>query len=137
MVRPTAGGEPYNREAFAAYLESLLAERNETMRSASIGAGLDHGALQRFIVKRQRPTRESCIALADYLKLNPNEILTRAGYAPMHFFDRSLVDPDALPAEVSELAGWLSRIQPPEMRRQLCAAVREVIELAVRTGSRL
>lgn len=133
MVRPTRGGREYDREALAAYLEELLRARNESMRSASLAAGLDHGALNRFISNRQRPTRESCIAIADYFGLNPNEILTRAGYEAMHFFDRTLIDPDALPPDVLELARYLSRIQPLSRRRQLCQAIREVVELAARS----
>ena len=130
MSAPTKGGRAYDRGAFAAYLERLLDERNETMREASLSAGLDHSALSRFITQRQRPTRESCIALADHFRLNPNEVLTRAGYDAMHFFDRSLVDPEALPVEVSTLARYLSRIQPLARRRQLCQAIHTLIALA-------
>ncbi len=130
MSRPTSGGRAYDRAAFAGYLERLLDERNESMREASLEAGLDHSALSRFITQRQRPTRESCIALADHFRVNPNEILTRAGYDAMHFFDRTLVDPEALPVEVAVLARYLSRIQPLARRRRLCQAIREVIELS-------
>jgi hypothetical protein len=130
MVRPTHGGKDYDRAAFSAYLEGLLENHNESMREASLKAGLDHGALCRFITKHQRPTRESCIAIADHFRLNPNEVLTRAGYDPMHFFDRSLIDPGALPPEVMALAEHLSHIEPLSRRRQLCQTIREMLELA-------
>ncbi|MBN1955843.1 MAG: helix-turn-helix transcriptional regulator [Anaerolineae bacterium] len=130
MSRPTRGGKEYDRAAFAAYLQALLDAHNESMREASLAAGLDHGSLSRFVSKHQRPTRESCIAIADHFGLNPNEVLTRAGYQPMHFFDKSLVDPDALPPDVSELARYLRRVHPPSRRRQLCHSIRELLDLA-------
>lgn len=130
MVRPTRGGKGYDRAAFAAYLSELLEARNESMREASLAAGLNHSAVNRFITDRQRPTRESCIALADHFGLNPNEMLERAGYEPMHFFDRSLVDPEAMPPDVLELSRYLRRIRPYGRRRQLCRVIRELLDLA-------
>jgi hypothetical protein len=130
MVRPTRGGKDYDRAAFADYLSGLLEEHNESMREASLTAGLTHGSMGRFITKRQRPTRESCIAIADHFGLNPNEVLTRAGYDPLHFFDKSLIDPEALPPEVAVLARYLSRVRPPSRRRQLCESIRELLDLA-------
>jgi lambda repressor-like predicted transcriptional regulator len=130
MTRPTKGGKEYDREAFSAYLERLLDEHNESMREASLDAGLSHSSLSRFISYHQRPTRESCIAIADHFRVNPNEVLTRAGYDAMHFFDRSLIDPEALPPDVAVLARYLSRIQPLARRRQLCQAIRDLIELS-------
>lgn len=133
MSRPTKGGKEYDREAFGAYLEQLRQERNESYREASMAAGLDHGAMRRYINDKQRPTRESCIALADHFGVNPNELLTRAGYQAMHFFDRSLVDPMAYPPEVEEVASSLARLEPVWRRRAVCRAVRELVEAASRT----
>jgi transcriptional regulator with XRE-family HTH domain len=133
VSRPTKGGKEYDRAAFAAYLEGLRQERNESYREASMAAGLDHGAMRRYIREKQRPTRESCIALADHFGVNPNELLTRAGYEAMHFFDRSLVDPSAYPPEVEEVASCLARMKPASRRREVCRAVRELLEAASRT----
>jgi transcriptional regulator with XRE-family HTH domain len=127
MSRPTKGGKPYDRAALADYLEELRQARNESYREASLAAGLDHGALLRYTKKRSRPTRESCITLADHFGVNPNEILTRAGYDPLQIFDRSLVDPDALAPEVEELAAFLNNLSPPARRREVCNAVRELV----------
>ena len=127
--------EAYDRDALATYLHGLLEDHNESMRGASLAAGLDHGALHRFISERQRPSRESCIAIADYFQINPNEVLTRAGYAPLHFFDRSLVDPRAQPPYVAELASFLARIEPPSRRRRLCQALKQTLELMAEWGS--
>lgn len=135
MVRPTRGGREYDRAAFADYLRQMLEARNESMREASLIAGLNHGSLNRFIHGLQRPTRESCIAIADHFGVNPNEVLTRAGYDPLHFFDRSLIDPQALPAEVAELAEHLSRVQPISRRRQLCQTIRQLLDLTLGDSS--
>ncbi len=134
MSRPTKGGKPYDRPALAEYLDRLRREHNESYREAALRSGLDHGALLRYIKKHQRPTRESCIALADHFDVNPNEILTRAGYDALHFFDRSLVDPAALAPEVADLARFLNQVSPPARRREVCQAVRELVVAASRTA---
>jgi len=130
MVRPTRGGKEYDRDAFSEYLTGLLEQNNESMREAGLAAGMDHGAFGRFIDKQQRPTRESCMVIADHFGLNPNEVLVQAGYDPMHFFDQSLIDPDALPQEVAVLARYLSQVRPISRRRQLCRAIRDLLDLA-------
>ncbi len=134
MSRPTRGGREYDREAFARYLDGLRQERNESYREASLRAGLDHGSLARYVKKKQRPTRESCIALADHFGVNPNEVLTRAGYEPLHFFDRSLVDPTAYPPEVEEVGSWLASVKPASRRREVCRAVLALLEATSRTA---
>jgi len=130
MSHPNIAEKPYDRAALAEYLEGLRRNRNESFRQAALRSGLDHGALLRYIKKHQRPTRESCIALADHFGVNPNEILTRAGYDPLHFFDRSLLDPGALAPEVKEVAVYLNRLSPLSRRREVCQAVRELVMAA-------
>jgi transcriptional regulator with XRE-family HTH domain len=134
MSRPTKGGKPYDRAGLADYLDQLRQAHNESFREASLAAGLDHGAMLRYVKKRSRPTRESCITLADHFGVNPNEILTRAGYDPLHFFDRSLVDPSELAPEVAELALYLNRLSPLARRREVCQAVRALVDAAARTA---
>jgi len=134
MSHPNTAGKPYDRAALAEYLEGLRRNRNESFRQAALRSGLDHGALLRYIKKRQRPTRESCIALADHFGVNPNEILTRSGYDPLHFFDRSLLDPGALAPEVGEVAVYLNRLSPLSRRREVCQAVRALVDAAARTA---
>ena len=134
MSHPNIAEKPYDRAALAEYLEGLRQNRNESFRQAALRSGLDHGALLRYIKKHQRPTRESCIALADHFGVNPNEILTRAGYDPLHFFDRSLLDPGALAPEVEEVAVYLNRLSPLSRRREVCQAVRALVDAAARTA---
>lgn len=119
-------------EELAAFLARLLEERNETMRHASLAAGLEHGAMHRYIKERRRPRRESCIALADHFGINPNELLVRAGYEPMAYFDPSLLGADDYPPEVKEVATLLTRIPGFTARREMCQAVREVVALYLR-----
>jgi transcriptional regulator with XRE-family HTH domain len=134
MTHPTNSGKPYDRSALAEYLDELRLDHNESFREAALRSGLDHGALLRYVRKHQRPTRESCIAMADHFGVNPNEILTRAGYDPLHFFDRSLVDPQALAPEVEEIAIYLNRLSPLARRREVCQAVRALVDAAARTA---
>jgi transcriptional regulator with XRE-family HTH domain len=134
MTHPTKSGKPYDHAALADYLDGLRQAHNESFRQAALRSGLDHGAFLRYIRKHQRPTRESCIAMADHFGVNPNEILTRAGYDPLHFFDRSLVDPQALAPEVEEIAVYLNRLSPLARRREVCQAVRALVDAAARTA---
>ena len=134
MSRPTKGGKPYDRATLARYLDRLRQEHNESFREAALRSGLDHGAFLRYVKHCQRPTRESCIAVADHFGVNPNEILTRAGYDPLHFFDRSLADPKALAPEVEEVAVYLNRLSPLARRREVCQAVRALVEAAARAA---
>ena len=130
----TTDEQPYDYKAFAIYLGQLLETCNESMREASLASGLDHSALHRFTRNHQRPTRDSCIAIADHFDLNPNEVLARAGYPPLHFFDRSLVDPQSQPPYVADLASYLSRISPPSRRRQICQSLLRMLELTMETS---
>ena len=134
MSHPTKSGKPYDRSALAEYLDGLRQDHNESFREAALRSGLDHGAFLRYIRKLQRPTRESCIAMADHFGVNPNEMLTRAGYDPLHLFDRSLIDPQALAPEVEEIAIYLNRLSPLARRREVCQAVRALVDAAARTA---
>ena len=134
MSQPSRGGKPYDHAALGDYLDRLRREHNESFREAALRSGLDHGAFLRYVKYHNRPTRESCIALADHFGVNANEILTRAGYDPLHFFDRSLADPQALAPEVEEVAGYLNRLSPLARRREVCQAVRALVEAAARTA---
>jgi hypothetical protein len=79
-----------------------------------------------------RPAEYRFLAVADHFGVNPNEILTRAGYDPLHFFDHSLADPQALAPEVEEVAVYLNRLSPLARRREVCQAVRALVEAAAR-----
>lgn len=121
----------YDHTRFATYLEKLLAERNESYRQASLRAGLDVGAVRRYVNLGTQPLVASCIALAEHFGVSANKMLEAAGHDPLAVLDPSLSDPSALPPEVGEVAGALAGIRDPERRCQLCAVVRELISLCV------
>jgi len=119
----------YDPSVFIPYLRRLLAERNESYREASLGAGLDRSAVWRFVEQETRPHRDACILLAQHFGVNPNEVLQAAGYEPIPLFNLSLADPAEYPPEVKAVAGALARIEDPERRRAACEAVRALLEL--------
>jgi transcriptional regulator with XRE-family HTH domain len=118
----------YDATELIGVLEGLLAEHNESWREASLRAGLDHGAIGRYIRDRRRPSRGSLLVLADHFGVNPNTLLTRAGYEPMEMFERESVDPDRYSPQVRHLADDLQRIGDPVLRRRLAESLRFLIE---------
>jgi len=120
----------YDPSEFIPYLKRLLAERNESYRQASLGAGLDRSAVWRFMEQGTRPHRDACILLAQHFGVNPNEMLQAAGYEPIPLFDLSLADSDEYPPEVKAVARALARIEDPERRRAACEAVHVLVDLA-------
>jgi transcriptional regulator with XRE-family HTH domain len=108
----------------AQVLDELRQGRNESYRETSLNAGLDHGALRRYVCDGRRPQRQALIALADHFGINPNELLPLAGYPPMKLFERVAVDPDSLPSDIGGLVEDLQRIPDRAERRKLAEAVR-------------
>jgi hypothetical protein len=119
-MRTRAG---YQREQFIVFLEKLLEERNESPRQASLASGLDHGAIQRFLHRGTRPSQDTCIALSHHFGVHPNVMLETAGYPTQPYFDLSLANPLEFPPEVKQVALELKKIENPEVRRRVCAAV--------------
>lgn len=117
----------YDPTRLIAVLEGLLAERNESYREASLRAGLDHGAVRRYLRDDQRPNRDSLLVLADHFEVNPNDLLVLAGYQPMKMFEREVVDLDGLTPDVRLLVEDLERIGDPVLRRRLVEAIRLLV----------
>lgn len=109
-------------------LEGLLAARNESYREASLQAGLDHGAVRRYLRDRRRPSRDSLLVLADHFEVNPNDLLVLAGYPPMRVFEREPADLNLLSPAVRLVVEDLERIADPVLRRRLAEAIRLLIE---------
>lgn len=114
----------YDPQPLIDMLEALRAERNESYREASMFAGLDHQSMRRYCVRRQRPQRQALLALADHFEVNPNDLLTLAGYQAMELFERADADPDSLPADIRPLIEDLRQIADPMLRRRLIEAIR-------------
>ncbi len=109
-------------------LEGLLAERNESYREASLRAGLDHGALYRFLQMRKRPSPRSLLMLADHFAVNPNDLLVLAGYPPLAMFERKPADMDNLSPDVRLLVEDLEQIGDPALRKRLVEAIRLLLK---------
>lgn len=118
----------YDPTRLVALMEQLLEQRNESYREASLRAGLDHGAVRRYMRAGHRPDREALLLLADHFGVNPNDLLVAAGYAPLKMFERERTDLDSLSPDVRALAQDLERIADPVLRRRLVAAIRLLLE---------
>jgi transcriptional regulator with XRE-family HTH domain len=117
----------YDPIRLAQVLDELRQGRNESYRETSLNAGLDHGALRRYVCDGRRPQRQALIALADHFGINPNELLPLADYPPMKLFERVAVDPDSLPSDIGGLVEDLQCIPDRAQRRKLVEAVRVLL----------
>jgi transcriptional regulator with XRE-family HTH domain len=117
----------YRPEIFVAFLEQLLAQHHCSYRQASLGAGLDPGAVRRLLKTGARPSVDSCLALAHYFNVPPNTMLAKAGYPPRAYYDLSLADPNDFAPEVKAVAVELMRIADPEARHRVCEAVLRLV----------
>jgi lambda repressor-like predicted transcriptional regulator len=116
----------YEPERFSKYLKTLLQKHGLSMRKASLEAGLNHSSVGGF-VRGRRPHRDSCLILAEYFHVDPNEMLEAAGYEPMPVVDRSLIDPQEFAPEVKEFAAELMRFAP-QRRRDIITALRTLLK---------
>jgi len=117
----------YDPTRLVAVLKGLLTEQNESYREASLRAGLDHGAVRRYVRDERRPSRGALLALADHFEMNPNDLLALADYQPMKIFERDSVNLAGLTPDVRQLAEDLERIGDPVLRRRLTEALRLLI----------
>lgn len=117
----------YTPEQFIPFLRELVEASRQTMRQISLGAGLDHAAVQRYL-NGSKPSRDACISLAEYFEVPPNEMLTKAGYPALAYFDPSLDNPEALAPEVQEVAQELMKIKEAAIRRRVCGAVLQLVK---------
>jgi hypothetical protein len=118
----------YDVKRFREFVEPLLEERNESYRQASMSANLDETAISRYF-RGTQPVRDACIALADHFGINPNEMLKAAGYDPLHFFDRRLIDPNAIPPDVEQFLGEIMKIENETIRKEMIDALRQVLKV--------
>lgn len=116
----------YTPEKFIPFLKELVAASKQSFRQISLSAGLDHGAVRRYI-NGTKPSRDACIALVQYFDIHPNEMLEKAGYPARGFFDLSLADPAEFAPEVKEVAQELMKIDEAAIRRRVCNAVLQLV----------
>lgn len=108
-------------------IRDLLDQRNESMRTAALNAGLDHQFVRR-IINGERPNMIACILLADYFDLNPNELLQLAQWPTLKVFDIAYNNhTKQLPPEAVDLAYAISDISNAETRRKAAGAFRVIV----------
>ncbi len=117
----------YNWERMSEYLKTLLEKRDVSMRKASLEAGLNHGAIGSF-VRGRRPHRDSCLIMAEYFNVDPQDMLAMAGYEPMPLVDRSLIDPNEFPPDIKEFSAELMGFEP-DRRREIIGAMRTLLKI--------
>jgi hypothetical protein len=59
-------------------------------------------------------------------------MLEAAGYEPLHFFDRRLVDPNAIPPYIEQLVGEIMKVENESMRREMVETLRQTLHLQMR-----
>lgn len=123
--------ETYDPEPLAALLRRLAAERGESLRKASLNAGLDRGALFRFIEQKRRPSRESLIVLGDYFGVNPNVLLQLADYPPLAIFANAA----RVPPEMQGVVARLLTITDAVTRSRVISALEVLLDGWVLTGA--
>jgi hypothetical protein len=124
----------YDATVFQEQLQQLLDETGESYSAAAHGSGLHQTTISNYMrdTSPSRPMRDACIALADHFGINPNKMLEAAGYEPLHFFDRRLVDPNAIPPYIEQLVGEIMKVENESMRREMVETLRQTLHLQMR-----
>ncbi len=121
----------YDPQRLADVLCRLMAERNESMREASLRAGVDRGTLGRILREGKRPSVQTVILLANHFGLHPNDLLVMAGYPPLEIFRRATEDPASILDELRDLSQELQAIRDPLQRKRVVEAVRTLLHTIV------
>ncbi len=121
----------YDLKPFQELLGKLLEETGESYRQAGRASGLSGTTISNYM-RGTRPMRDACIALADHFGINPNKMLEAAGYEPLHFFDRRLMDPNAIPPDIEQLVGEIMEIENESMRREMVETLRQTLHSQMR-----
>jgi len=113
---------PYDPQPLINRVKELLEHNNESLREASLDAGLDHQAIRR-ILAGNRPQMQVCILLADHFGINPNEILQLAGWPTLKAFDIHTESAENLPPEAVDVAKEIARLSNPKTRKVVAEAI--------------
>ena len=122
----------YDPRPLSEMLKRLLRERGESYRGASMRAGLDYGALFRFVEQGRRPSKDSLITLAEYFKVNPNDLLELAGYPRIQLFDA--VEEERVPPELLGIVQRVSAVKDAARRARLIRVLEEMLDLCASGG---
>jgi hypothetical protein len=113
---------PYDPAPLQKRVEELLKQHKESFREASLSSGLDHQAIRR-IRAGYRPQITVCILLADHFGINPNELLSLAGWPMLKTFDIHTESAENLPPEAVDVAKEIARIPNPGTRKVVAEAI--------------
>jgi len=130
--RPGSGAA-YDGERLVRLLRRLMAERRESMREASLRAGVDRGTLGRILREGKRPSVQTVILLANHFGLHPNDLLEMAGYPRLEIFRRATEDPASIPDDLRDLVQDLQAISDLAERKRVVEAVRILLHTTVST----
>ena len=117
----------YDPDRFRAFLADLIRQTDETYEAASLAAGLDGGAVARFMQGTQ-PNHVACVQLAEHFGVNPNEMLQAAGYGPISFFTEGPVDESCMNLEIEEIMERIGRIKDPLRRRWVIRHILAILD---------
>jgi len=119
----------YDPTAFQELLQRMLEKTGESYSAAARASGLHQTTISNYLreTSPSRPMRDACIALADHFGINPNEMLEAAGYEPLHFFDRRMIDPNAMPPDIDQLTGEIMQIEDDIVREEMVDTLRQVL----------
>ncbi len=134
MARDTGGKRTYDPRPLVELLSRLMAERKESMREASLQAGVDRGTLGRILREGKRPSVQTVILLANHFGLHPNDLLEMAGYPPLEIFRRAIDDPASIPDDLRDLVEDLQAIPDLAERKRVVEAVRTLLHVSLPKG---
>lgn len=117
----------YEPGPFLNRIDELISEKNFSMRHVGIESGLDHQAIRR-LKEGERPTMISCILLANFFDINPNELLELAKWPTLKAFDIKRASAENLPPEAVDVALDIAKISDPGTRKQVAKAVRVLVK---------
>ncbi len=122
-IKRKAYDKPFDPEPLMARLRELMTSFNESYRESSTRSGLDEQAVRR-ILAGQRPNITSCVLLANHFGVDPNEIITLAGWPEIEVFKVKTASADGLPPEAVEVAMDIAKIPDAGLRRQVADAIK-------------
>ncbi len=125
-IRRKGMNKSYDRQKLLDRLHELLLQHNESRREASLAAGLDHQGLNR-IYYGMRPGITACILLANHWEINPNELITLAGWPALEVFKIKTARADKLPLEAVEVALAIAKIANPGTRKKVSEAIKTLL----------
>lgn len=103
----------------AVFLDNQCKKRGLSWREASLGAGLDHGAISRFI-RGTTPSPDSCQKLAAFFGVPEDVLLVLAGH-------KLISDGGPSKSKTTYIAEYLINQLPPDKQREALEIIRVML----------